>query len=85
MIAVIEAVEAANVGCKRRSPAMAEENPGGDATKESRGGAAREKGYTIEEEESWTAGGTEFEDVCGGCSIEEGRLGGCEKSRFNLF
>ena len=85
MIAVIEAVEAANVGCKRRSPAMAEENPGGDATKESRGGAAREEGCTARAEESWTADAAEFEDVCGGCSIEEGRLGGYEKSRFNLF
>ena len=79
------AVEAANVGCKRRrSPAMAEENPGGDVVEESRGGAAREEGCTIREEESWTAGAAEF-DVCGGCSIKEGRLGGCEKSRFNLF
>ena len=76
---MLAAVEAANVGCKRRrSPAMVEENPGGDVVEESRGGAARE-------EESWTAGAPEFKDVCGGCSIEEGRLGGCEKIRFNLF
>ena len=79
-------VEAADMGCKkRRSPAMAEENPGGDAVEESKGGAAREKGCTAGEEESWTAGAAEFEDVSGGCSIEEGRLGGYEKSRFNLF
>jgi hypothetical protein len=26
-----------------------------------------------------------LQNVCGGYSIEEGRLGGCEKSRFNLF
>ena len=52
MIAVIEAVEAANVGCKRRSPAMAEENPGGDAVEERRGGAIREEGCTVGEEES---------------------------------
>ena len=83
---MLAAVEAADVGCKRRcSPTMAEENPGGDAAEESRGGAAREEGCTVREEESWTAGAAEFEDVCGGCSIEEGRLGGCEKSRFNLF
>ena len=83
---MLAAVEAADVGCKRRrSPAMAEENPGGDAAEESIGGAARKEGCTAGEEESWTAGAAEFEDVCGGCSIEEGRLGGCEKSRINLF
>jgi hypothetical protein len=83
---MLAAVEAADVGCKRRrSPAMAEENPGGDAAEESIGGAARKEGCTAGEEESWTAGVAEFEDVCGGCSIEEGKLGGCEKSRFNLF
>jgi hypothetical protein len=64
---------------------MTEENPGGDAAEESIGGAARKEGCTVGEEESWTAGAAEFKDVCGGCSIEEGRLGGCEKSRFNLF
>ena len=86
MLATVEAAEATNVGCKRRrSPAMTEENPGDDAVEESRGDAAREEGCTAKEEESWTAGAAEFEDVCGGCSIEEGRLGGCEKSRFNLF
>ena len=58
---------------------------GGDAAEENIGGAARKEGCTAGEEESWTAGAAEFEDVCGGCSIEEGRLGGCEKSRFNLF
>ena len=42
---------------------MAEENPGGDAAKESRGGAAREEGCTVREEESWTANAAEFEDV----------------------
>ena len=83
---MLAAVEAADVGCKRRrSPAMAEENPGGDTVEENRGGAAREEGCTAREEESWTAGAAEFEDVCGGCSIKKGRLGGCEKSRFNLF
>ena len=83
---MLAAVEAADVGCKRRcSPAMVEENPGGDAAEESRGGAAREKGCTAGEEESWTADAAEFKDVCGNCSIEEGRLGGYEKSRFNLF
>jgi len=83
---MLAAVEAADVGCKRRrSPAMAEENPGSDAAKESRGGAARKEGCTAGEEKSWTAGAAEFEDVCGGCSIEEGRLIGCEKSMFNLF
>jgi len=64
---------------------MAEKNPGGDAAEESREGAAREEGCTIREEESWTASAAEFEDVCGGCSIEEGRLGGWEKIKFNLF
>jgi len=83
---MLATVEAADVGCKRRrSPAMAEENPGGDAAEESTRGAARKEGCTAREEESWTAGAAEFEDVCGGCSIEEGRLRGCEKSRFNLF
>ena len=83
---MLAAVEAVDVGCKRRrSPAMAEKNPDGDAAEESRGGAAREEGCTVGEEESCTAGAAEFEDVCGDCSIEEGRLGGCEKSRFNLF
>ena len=75
MIAAVEATKAADVGCKRmHSLAMAEENPGGDAAEESRGGAAREEGCIVGEEESWTAGAVEFEDVCGGCSIEEGRL-----------
>jgi hypothetical protein len=60
---------------------MAEENPGGDAAEESIGGAARKEGCTAGEEESWTAGAAEFEDVCGGCSIEEGRLGGWEAGR----
>jgi len=83
---MLAAVEAADVGCKRRrSPAMVEENPGSDAAEESTGGAARKEGCTAGEEESWTAGATEFEDVCDGCSIEEGRLGGWEKSMFNLF
>ena len=86
MLVAVEAAEAADVGCKRkRSPAMVEKNPGGDTVEESRGGAAREEGCTVGEEESWTAGAAEFEDVCGGCSIEEERLRGCEKSRFNLF
>ena len=75
MLAVVEATETANVGCKRRcSPAMAEENPGGDAVEESIGCTARKEGCTAGEEESWTAGAAEFEDVCGGCSIEEGRM-----------
>jgi len=64
---------------------MVEENPGGDAAEEKTGGAARKEGCTAGQEESWTAGAAEFEDVCGGCSIEEGRLRGSEKSRFNLF
>ena len=85
MLAEVEAAEATDMGCKRRrSPAMAEENPGDDAAEESTGGAARKEGCTAGEEESWTAGAAEF-DVCGGCSIEEGRLRGCEKSKFNLF
>jgi hypothetical protein len=83
---MLAAVEATDVGCKRRrSPAKAEENLGDDAAEESIGGAARKEGCTTGEEESWTAGAAEFKDVCSGCSIEEGRLGGCEKSRFNLF
>ena len=70
------AVEASDVGCKRRhSPVMVEENPGGDVVEASRGGTAREEGCSTGEEESWTAGVAKFEDVCGGCSIEEGRLG----------
>jgi len=86
MLAAVKAAEAADVGYKsRRSLAMAEENPGGDAAEESIGGAARKEGCTAGEEESWTAGAAEFEDVCGGCSIKEGRLRGCEKRRFNLF
>jgi hypothetical protein len=53
MLAVVEVAEAADVGCKRRhSPAMAEENPGGDAAEESIGGAARKEGCTAREEES---------------------------------
>jgi len=53
---MLAAVEAADVGCKRRrSPTMAEENPSGDAAEESIGGAARKEGCTAEEEESWTA------------------------------
>jgi len=53
MLAAVEVAEAADVGCKRRhSPAMAEENPGGDAAEESIGGAARKEGCTAREEES---------------------------------
>jgi len=75
MFVAVEAAEAADVGCKRRhSPAMAKENPGGDAAEESIGGATRKEGCTAEEEESWTAGAAEFKDVCSSCSIEEGRL-----------
>ena len=36
--------------------------------------ALQKKRVALGEEESWTAGAAEFEDVCGGCSIEEGRL-----------
>jgi len=65
MFAAAETTAASDVGCKRRrSPAMAEEKPGGEAAEESRGGAAGEEG--------WTVGAAEEEDVCGGCSIEEG-------------
>ena len=82
---MLATVEATDVGCKRRrSRAMAEENPSGDVAEKSRGGAARKEGCTVREEESWTVGAAEF-DVCGSCSIEEGRLGDCEKNRFNLF
>jgi len=74
MLAAAETTAASDVGCKRRrSPAMAEEKPGGEAAEESRGGAAREEGCTVGEE-GCTAGAAEEEDVCGGCSIEEGRL-----------
>ncbi|KAJ6935649.1 hypothetical protein NC652_010612 [Populus alba x Populus x berolinensis] len=48
---MLAAVEAVDMGCKRRrSLAMAKENPGGDAAEESRGGAAREEGCTVREE-----------------------------------
>ena len=74
MLAAAETTTASNMGCKRRrSPAMAEEKPGCEAAKESRGGAAGEEGCTAEEE-GWTAGAVEEEDVCGGCSIEKGRM-----------
>ena len=44
---MLAAVEPANVGYKRRrSPTMAEENPGGDIVEESRGGAAKEEDCT---------------------------------------
>ena len=73
---MLAAVEAADVGCKRRrSPAMKEENPGGNTVEENRGGAAREEGCTVREEESWIAGAIKFEDVCGGCSIEKREAG----------
>jgi hypothetical protein len=49
---------------------MAEEKPGGEATEESRGGAAGEEGCTAREE-GWTAGAAAEEDVCDSCSIEE--------------
>ena len=39
----------------------------------SRGCAAGEEGCTTKEE-GWTAGAAGEEDVCGDCSIEEGRL-----------
>ena len=53
MLAAVETAEAADVGCKRRrSPAMAEENPSGDAAEESRGGDVREEGCTAGQEES---------------------------------
>jgi hypothetical protein len=52
---------------------MVEEKPGSEAVKESRGGAAGEEGCTAGEE-GWTAGAAVEENVCGDCSIEEGRL-----------
>ena len=74
MLATAETAAASDVGCKRRcSPAMAEEKPGGEAVEESRGGVAGEEGCTAGEE-GWTTGAAVEEDVCGGCSIEEGRL-----------
>jgi len=74
MLAAVETTAASDVGCKRRcSPAMAEEKLGGEAVEESRGGAAGEEGCTVGEE-GWTTGAAVEEDVCGGCSIEEGRL-----------
>jgi len=74
MLAAAETAAASDVGCKRRcSPAMAEEKPSGEVAEESRGGAAGEEGCTAGEE-GWTAGATVEEDVCGGYSIEEGRL-----------
>jgi len=74
MLVVVETAAASDVGCKRRcSPAIAEEKSGGEAAEESRGGAAGEEGCTTGEE-GWTAGAAAEEDVCGGCSIEEGRL-----------
>jgi len=70
---MLVAVEATDVGCKRRrSPTMVEENPGGDAAKKSTGGAARKEGCTAREEESWTAGAAEFEDVCGVVPLKKG-------------
>jgi len=51
---------------------MVEENPGGDAAKKSTGGAARKEGCTAREEESWTAGAAEFEDVCGVVPLKKG-------------
>jgi len=53
---MLAAVEAADVGWRRCSPAMVEENPSGDAAEENTGGAARKEGCTAGEEESWTAG-----------------------------
>jgi hypothetical protein len=74
MLAAAETAAASDVGCKRRcSQAMAEKKPGGEAVEESRGGAVGEEGCTVGEE-GWTAGTAVEEDVCGGCSIEEGRL-----------
>ena len=74
MLAATETTAALDVGCKKRcSPAMTEEKPGGEATEESRGGAAGEEGCTAREE-GWTAGAAAEEDVCDNCSIEEGRL-----------
>ena len=77
MLAAAETAAASDIGCKRRrSPAMAEEKPGGEAAEESRWGVAGEEGCTAgeegcnAEEEGWTAGAAEEEDVCGGCSIE---------------
>ena len=70
MLAAAETAVASNMGCKRRrSPAMAEEKPGGEAAEESRWGVAGEEGCTAGEE-GCTAGVVEEEDVCGGCSIE---------------
>jgi hypothetical protein len=74
MLVAAETTAASNVGCKRRcSPAITEEKPGDEAAEESRGGTAVEEGCTAGEE-GWTAGAAAEEDVCGGCSIEKGRL-----------
>jgi len=70
MLAAAETAAASDMGCKRRrSPAMAEEKPGGEVAEESRWGVAGEEGCTAKKE-GWTAGAAKEEDVWGGCSIE---------------
>ena len=53
---------------------MAEEKPGGEAAKESRGATAGEE-VCIAGEECWTTGAAEEEDVFGGCSIDGETVG----------
>ena len=80
MLAVIEAAEATDMGCKRRrSPVMAEENPGGDAAEE----ALQEKRATLSEKKK--AGLLVLQNLKMYVAAVPLKKGGCEKSRFNLF
>ena len=73
-------VEAADMGCKkRRSPAMAEENPGGDAAEE----VLQEKRVALPEKKK--AGLLVLQNLKMYVAAVPLKKGGCEKIRFNLF
>ena len=76
---MLAAVEAADVGCKRRrSPTKAEENPGGDAAEE----ALQEKRVALPEKKK--AGLLVLQNLKMYVAVVPLKKGGWE-SRFNLF
>ena len=80
MLAAVEAAETVDVGCKRRgSPAMAEENPGGDAAEE----ALQEKRVALREKKK--AGLLVLQNLKMYVAAIPLEKEGWEKSRFNLF
>ena len=77
---MLAVVEVADVGCKRRrSLAMEEENPGGDAAEE----VLQEKRVALPEKKK--VGLLVLQNLKMYVAVVPLKKGRCEKSRFNLF